>query len=47
MAQTLIMKELDVHIGGNGVWISHDKADFQKIRECSHKIWLGKYIMLS
>ena len=43
MAQTLMMKELDVHIGGNTVWVSHDKAAFQKIRENSHMIWLGKY----
>ena len=41
MAQTLMIKELDVHIGENTVWVSHDKAGFQKIREHSHMIWLG------
>ena len=43
IAQTLMMKKLDVHIGGNTMWVSHDKAAFQKIRECSHMILLGKY----
>ena len=43
MAQTLMIKELDVHISGNTVWVSHDKAAFQKIREHFHMIWLGKY----
>ena len=42
MAQTLMMKELDVHIGGNTVWISHDKAECQKIKERSCTIWLEK-----
>ena len=40
------MKKLDVRIGGNTVWVSHDKAEFQKIRECFHMIWLGKYNLL-
>ena len=44
MAQTLMIKELDVHIGGNMVWVSHDKVEFQKIREY-HMIWLGKYTL--
>ena len=26
MAQILMMKEFNVHIGGNTVWVSHDKA---------------------
>ena len=43
MTQTLMMKELNAHIGGNTVLISHDKAEFQKIRDCSHMISLGKY----
>ena len=43
MTQTLMMKELDVHISENFVWVSHDQAAFQKIRERSHMIWLGKY----
>ena len=43
MAQTLMMKDLDVHIGRNTVWVSHDKTEFQKIRECFHMIWFGKY----
>ena len=43
MAQAMMMKELDVHIGGNTVWVNHDKVAFQKIREFSHMIWLGKY----
>ena len=34
-----MMKELDVHIGGKFVWISDEKAEFQKIREPSHMIW--------
>ena len=38
MAQTLMAKEFDVHIGGNTVWVSHDKAAIQKIREHSHMI---------
>ena len=42
MAQTLMMNKLDVHIGGYTVWVSHDKAEFQKIRENSHMIWLKK-----
>ena len=40
MAQNLMMKELDVHIGGNTVWVSHEKVKFWKITECSHIIWL-------
>ena len=43
MVQTFMMKKLDVHIGGNTVWVSNDKAEFQKLREHSHMIWLGKY----
>ena len=43
MAQTLVMKELDVHIGGNAVWVSHDRAAFQKIRKWFHTISFGKY----
>ena len=43
VAKTLVMKELDVHIGGNTVWVSNEKAHFQKIREHSHMIWLVKY----
>ena len=31
MAQTLMMKELDDHIGGNTVWVSHDKAELQRL----------------
>ena len=46
MAPILMMKELDVHIGGNAIWVSHDKAEFQKIRECSPLIWMGKYSLL-
>ena len=38
-----MMKELDVDIGGNIVWIGHEKAESQKIRKCSHMIWLRKY----
>ena len=41
MAQTLMMKELDVHIDVKTEWVSHDKAKFQKIREHFHMIWLG------
>ena len=41
VAQTLMMKELDVHIGGNTVWISKEKAEFQKIRYYFHMNWLG------
>ena len=47
MAQKSMMKKLDIHIGGNTVWISHDEAEFQKIGKCSHMIWLGKYNMSS
>ena len=47
MAQTLMMKELDVHIGGDTVWVSHEKAEFQKIRDCSHMIWLGNIVCRS
>ena len=46
MAQTLMMKELHIHIGGNTMWVSHDKAKLQKIREHSNIIWLGKYNLL-
>ena len=28
MAQTMMMKKLNVHICGNTVWVSHDKAEF-------------------
>ena len=31
METTLIMKVLDVHIGGNAVWASHNKAAFQNM----------------
>ena len=47
MAQTLMVKELDVHIGGNNVWVSHEKTETQNIKECSHTIWLGKYNLSS
>ena len=38
-----MVKELDVHIRRNNVWVSHDKAEFEKIRECSHMILFRKY----
>ena len=38
MAQTLMMKKLDVHIGENTVWVSHDEAKFQYVGEHSHMI---------
>ena len=43
MAQTLMIMELDSHIGGNAVWVSHEKTEFQKIREHSYMILLGQY----
>ena len=43
MAQTLMMKELDVHIAEKTVWVSHGKEAFQMMREHFHMIWLGKY----
>ena len=43
ITQTLMMKELNAHVGGNTVWVSHDKTEFQKIREHSHMIWFRKY----
>ena len=42
MVQNLMMKEIDVHTGRNTGWSSHDRAEFQKIREYFHMIWLGK-----
>ena len=46
MAQTLMTKEFDAHIGENTVWISHYEAEFQKIREHFYMIWLEKYNLL-
>ena len=43
MIQNLMMKELDVHVNGKTVWITHDETSFLKMREHSHMIWLEKY----
>ena len=40
MAQTLMMIELDFHIGGNTLQVSHDKAKFHTMREHCLMIWL-------
>ena len=45
MAQSLMMKEFDVHICGNTVWISHDKAEYQKISFTHELVGKMKYII--
>ena len=37
--QTLLMKELDAHIGGSTVCVSHDKTSFKRLE--SVPTWFG------